>query len=323
MADTDVTKMLSDCESLKPKDLIIDPLKWKYLVRSVLRGKNILFVGPSREGKTKSAQCVAQSLNRKDKFFTFNLGSTQDARATLIGNMYFDKESGTILDVSEFAKAIQIEDAVILLDEISRGHHDAWNILMPVLDPTQRTLRLDESRGSLVLHVAKGVTFIAAANIGNEFTATKVLDLALTNRFPVVVEMDPLDFDGMSTLITILHPNANQNDLENMLKLCHISHDTKVQVTLDNPKITKFVPTGTIVEAAELVEDGFTLKEIAEMVVYPMYDNSGGADSERLFVKQLVQKHIDTVAASVSSPINSPSAPKPPSNAGKRVSIKF
>jgi MoxR-like ATPase len=60
MADKDVTQMLSDCESLKPKDLILDPLKWKYLVRSVLRGKNILFVGPSREGKTKAARSVAE-----------------------------------------------------------------------------------------------------------------------------------------------------------------------------------------------------------------------------------------------------------------------
>ena len=323
MANEDVTKMLSDCESLKPKDLILDSLKWKYLVRSVLRGKNILFIGPSREGKTKAAISVANALGRKDKFFIFNLGSTQDARATLIGNMYYSKEKGTFLDVSQFAKAIQIPGAVILLDELSRGHHDAWNLLMPVLCSTQRTLRLDESKGSEVIHVAEGVTFIATANIGNEYTATRVMDAALTFRFPVIVEMEPLDYKGMSTLITVLHPEANQDQLENMLKLCHISNDSKVQVRMDNPKITKFVPTGVIVEAAELVIDGFTLKEIAEMVVYPMYDDSGGADSERLFAKQLVQKHLDAVAAAVPSPIHSPSAPKSDSNGGKKVNIKF
>jgi len=60
MADTDITKLLSDCQSLKPKDLILDPLKWKYLVRSVLRGKNILFVGPSREGKTTAVFSIAE-----------------------------------------------------------------------------------------------------------------------------------------------------------------------------------------------------------------------------------------------------------------------
>jgi len=60
MANIDVTKMLADCWSLKPNDLIIDKLKWKYMVWSVLRGKNILFVGPTRCGKTKAAQSVSE-----------------------------------------------------------------------------------------------------------------------------------------------------------------------------------------------------------------------------------------------------------------------
>jgi len=256
--------------------------------------------------------------------FIFNCGSAQDARALFIGNTFFSKDKGTWFSKSEFVKAIETPNAIILLDELSRLSHDGMNILMPVLDPTQRTLRLDESETSAVIHVAEGVTFIATANIGNEYTATRVMDAALTFRFPVIVEMEPLDYKGMSTLITVLHPEANQDQLENMLKLCHISNDSKVQVRMDNPKITKFVPTGVIVEAAELVIDGFTLKEIAEMVVYPMYDDSGGADSERLFAKQLVQKHLDAVAAAVPSPINSPSAPKTAgAGAGRKVNIKF
>ena len=41
---------------------------------------------------------------------------------------------------------------------------------------------------------------------------------------------------------------------------------------------------------ASLIYDGFTLEEAAEVCIYPQYDNSGGIDSERTFVKQLVQK---------------------------------
>ena len=40
-------------------------------------------------------------------------------------------------------------------------------------------------------------------------------------------------------------------------------------------------------------KDGFTLAEAAEVCIYPQYDNSGGVDSERTFVKQLVQKFCD------------------------------
>jgi hypothetical protein len=41
-----------------------------------------------------------------------------------------------------------------------------------------------------------------------------------------------------------------------------------------------------------LMYDGFELNEAAEVCIYPQYDQSGGIDSERTFVKQLVQKHL-------------------------------
>jgi type IV secretory pathway ATPase VirB11/archaellum biosynthesis ATPase len=55
-----IVEILSDCQRLKPADLIMSELKWKYLVRSVLKGKNIILVGPTRCGKTKAAQSVAE-----------------------------------------------------------------------------------------------------------------------------------------------------------------------------------------------------------------------------------------------------------------------
>ncbi len=39
--ENDVIDFISKCDSLKPDHLIISSLKWKYLMRSVLRGKNI------------------------------------------------------------------------------------------------------------------------------------------------------------------------------------------------------------------------------------------------------------------------------------------
>lgn len=315
MTHEDVTKMLGDCASLKPKSLIIEDLQWKYLVRSVIRGKNILFLGPSRSGKTTAAIAVSNALDRKDKFFKFNLGSTQDARATLVGNTTFKKETGTVFNKSEFVTAIQTPGAIILLDELSRGHHDAWNILMPVLDPTQRYLRLDESENSSVIPVAEGVTFIGTANIGNEYTATRVMDKALTLRFPVIVEMKLLTADQELNLLEVLHPKTTDEQQKMFKTLCKISEDTKKQFRMEDAKITNFIPTGQVVEMAELVLDGFTLPEVAEMSVYTLFDDAGGAESERLYVKQIVQKYLDTKAEAVKTPIIDP--------ATKKVKITF
>jgi hypothetical protein len=43
---------------------------------------------------------------------------------------------------------------------------------------------------------------------------------------------------------------------------------------------------------AGLLYDGFGLDEAAEVTVYPQYSQDGGMESERTYIKQLVQKFI-------------------------------
>ena len=132
----DIVNFISNSYGLKPKGLIMKELKWKYLIRSAVRGKNIMMTGQAGCGKTMAAKSLVNALDRPD--FYFNLGATQDPRASLIGNVHFDKGKGTYFSESLFVKAIQTPNAVILLDELTRAHPDAWNILMTVLDYGQR-----------------------------------------------------------------------------------------------------------------------------------------------------------------------------------------
>ena len=272
--------------NLKPKGLVMKELKWKYLVRSAVRGKNIMMTGPAGCGKTLAAKSLGNALERPD--FYFNLGATQDPRATLIGNVHFDKGKGTYFSESLFVKAIQTPNAVILLDELSRAHPEAWNILMTVLDSGQRYLRLDEQDGQGTINVAEGVTFIATANIGNEYTSTRVLDKALMDRF-TIIEMDVLTNQEELGLLQYMFPNV---DTELLDAVSQISHQTRVEASNENPKLSGGVSTRTSVEIAGLLFDGFSLPEASEITIYPQYSNDGGLDSERTFVKQLVQKFI-------------------------------
>jgi hypothetical protein len=273
---------------LKPEGLFIEGLKWKYLLRSAVRGKNIMMTGPTGCGKTLAAQSLVRSLKRPD--FYFNLGATQDPRATLIGNTHFNKESGTFFSESAFVKAIKTPNAIILLDEISRSHPEAWNILMTVLDAGQRYLRLDEAEGSPIVKVANGVTFIATANIGNEYTSTRVMDRAIMDRF-VQIEMDLLDKQSEYELLKFKFPEADEYSLN---ALAEIADTTRQLIKTDMSKVSTIVSTRVNVEAAGLIYDGFNLMEAAEIAILPYFSNDGGLDSERVFVKQLIQKYVKT-----------------------------
>ena len=279
----EVLNFIHNSYSLKPKGLMMKELKWKYLVRSAVRGKNIMMTGPSGCGKTMASKALVNSLSRPDYYF--NLGATQDPRSTLIGNTHFDGK--TYFSESLFVKAIQTPNAVVLLDELSRAHPDAWNILMTVLDYGQRYLRLDEQDDSPTIKVAEGVTFVATANIGNEYTSTRVMDKALMDRF-MIVEMDTLTDTEEFELLNYMFPNVKSDDLKAIAEIAHL---TRTESKSDTARISTGLSTRSSVEMSGLLFDGFSLDEAAEVLVYPNFSDDGGLESERTFVKQLVQKY--------------------------------
>ena len=250
-----------------------------------------MMTGQAGCGKTLAAKSLVNALDRPN--FYFNLGATQDPRATLIGNTHFDKSKGTYFSESLFVKAIQTPNAVILMDELTRAHPDAWNILMTVLDQGQRYIRLDEADGQATIKVADGVCFVATANIGNEYTATRQLDKALLDRF-TVIEMDSLTDEEEHGLLTYLFPTVDVDMLGNVAKIAFM---TRSEALTESPRITSGVSTRTSVEIAGLLFDGFSLEEAADITIYPQYDADGGVDSERTFVKQIVQKFVDDGSA--------------------------
>ena len=285
----DPIEFIKQSAGIKPADLIISDLKWKYLVRTALRGKNIMMTGPAGSGKTLAGKYLGQVLKRPE--FYFNLGATQDPRSTLIGNTHFAKDSGTYFSESLFVKAIQTENAIILLDELSRAHPEAWNILMTVLDSGQRYLRLDEADGAPTIKVANGVTFIATANIGNEYTATRVIDRAMLDRFSVI-EMDQLNNEQEAQLLKLKFPNV----ADSMIRaIAEIADSTRIEARQALPKLSTTISTRVSIELTSLIADGFTLAEGSEVCVYPFFSADGGAESERTYVKQIVQKHCASI----------------------------
>lgn len=276
---------------MKPAELFIDKLKWKYIIRSVIRSQNVLITGPTGSGKTMLVNWVAKALDRP--IHTFNLGSTQDPRSTLIGNTHFDPSKGTYFSQSTFVSAIQEPNSIILLDELSRANPEAFNILMSVLDPNQRYLRVDEQADTPTIKVHPTVTFIATANIGTEYSSTRVIDRALEDRF-VTINMDYLDKESEFKLLKKLFPNLSEDNLEFVSNAVSLIREdvSKEEGTLDRNLSTRHS-----IEMASLLHDGFSVQEVLEIVVFPNYSNEGGLDSELTYVKQLLQSILGSTSA--------------------------
>ena len=115
-----------------------------------------------------------------------------------------------------------------------------------------------------------------------------MVDRALADRFNIV-EMDILDKEEEMKLLAMKHP-----DLKSELNeaLCDISFKIRMECERENSKLSSTLSTRTLLESAEMLVDGFTIDEVAELILYPQYPNDGGVDSERIYIRQLVQKYI-------------------------------
>ena len=283
-----IATLLETAPQYKPESLIISDSKWKFIVRAVLRGENIMLRGDAGTGKTLAVTTVAKVMDRP--FFYFNLGATQDPRSTLIGNTHFNKETGTYFAQSTFVKAIQTEGAVILLDELSRAHPEAWNILMTVLDESQRYLRIDESPDAEVVKVADGVSFLATSNEGIQYTSTRKVDFALADRF-AILEMDILSKLQQESLIRHACPKIDDKTVE---ILTSIYDQINTELATNNGKIQTRMSTRFMIRAARHICDGFSINEALDLCIYPYFDGEGGLDSERTFVQIIAQKYVGT-----------------------------
>ena len=282
----EVMAFLSTCVDKRPDTLFMEDLNWKFICRNVYRGANMLLTGPTGTGKSQTAIAVAKAMGRE--LFYINLGATQDPRGTLIGNTHFSKEAGTFFNESAFVKALKTPNTVILLDEVSRAHPEAWNILMTVLDPGQRYIRLDEAVGAPTIKVAEGVSFIGTANLGAEYTAVRVMDRALIDRF-TIAEIPFLTEAQETSLLQKIYPDMEVSDAENLAEIAKLTRD---EIQSDQPQISTMISTRSVIEMGGLIVDGFSLGEVAQVGIYPLYSEEGGLQSERTFMRQIVQKFI-------------------------------
>jgi hypothetical protein len=111
--------------------------------------------------------------------------------------------------------------------------------------------------------------------------------------------MEPLNLTDEVTLLTMTYPQLTSDII---IAIANIATTTRTQVKSEDPKVTTSMSSRLTVEMAGLIHDGFSLAEAAEVCIYPFFSDAGGTDSERTFMKQLVQKYIPVAMTTADSP---------------------
>ena len=125
-------------------------------------------------------------------------------------------------------------------------------------------------------------------NVGVEYTSTRVIDRAIQDRFQIL-EMDILTKEQQANLINQICPNLTEQTVD---ILTSIYSQIQIEVQSGSGKISTGISTRTILGAAALICDGFSIQSALEVCVFPYFSNDGGMDSERTFARQIVQKFI-------------------------------
>jgi len=142
----------------------------------------VLMVGPSGYGKTLFGNKFAEMTGRHH--VRINCAAIRDPEEWMGFREAVD--GSTVFEPTEFSRAIQQGNTVIVLDEINRLEPWLHNTLFPLLDDDRCTVVHNKK-----FIVAPNTVFVLTLNQGMEFTGTFELDQAFVNRVWATVVVGP------------------------------------------------------------------------------------------------------------------------------------
>lgn len=249
---------------------------WNYLVRNILKKKNTLLLGPTGTGKTDIIIRIAKLLDIELNIY--DMGAMIDPLTDLLGTHRI-KDGNSVFDYAKFVTDVQ-KPGIILLDELSRAPLMTNNILFPCLDH-RRTLNI-EIAGSTDIRAVKvhpDCVFIATANIGQEYSGTNDIDAALMNRFNAL-QVDYLPQEIEAKILNV----RTGVDVEIANKILNVAN--AIRNAYLTQTISKPISTRETLECAELIVDGFTLKDSINLIFCQKFSKTDG--DEYSVVKNLI-----------------------------------
>lgn len=236
---------------------------------------NIMLIGPHGCGKTELAKEYA-ARNNKVLFHT-NCAMYREPRDFY--GFKGAKSGSTYWRKSDFIKAIERPNTVILLDEFNRCSPMVANSLFNLLDDTRAAI-FDEI-GKVT--VGSGTVIFGTINRGTQYTGTMISDAAVMDRFGNTIEVgylpDELEIDVLVKRTGIDKANAKL--------LVQLGNTIRSKASEMGSTIRNSVSTRLLIKTAERYK---TMgKDAFSYTILPLYSKEGGTNSERTQITQMIQ----------------------------------
>lgn len=206
----------------------------------------ILVIGASGYGKTSLAKAFA-SKNGMD-YVRFNTALVRDPEE-FFG--FRTVEDGDIKFVrSEFTKAIEAGNTVVVLDELNRATPEMANSLFPILDDAAETVVFGET-----IKVGPGTIIVATVNIGYQFVGTFSIDQALLNRMDITLRVSPLPAD-VETEVLVRRANVTKPQASKIVQVCNRLRDLT-----NSGRILVDASTRTSIRVAKFIAGGASYQD--------------------------------------------------------------
>lgn len=254
--------------------------------------QNVNLIGPHGCGKTELAIQFAARLNRP--LLIMDCANLREARDWF---GYKTAKEGTVYwHESQFVRAIQAGNHVILLDELNRANPNLLNTLMPILDARRFTYL--EERGDKII-VGPETVFFASMNEGAGYTGTSALDRAIRDRFPRAVELTYLGEKDEIKLVM----SRTSVDKDIATRLVQMANKIRQDATGLSATLTESMSTRQLLAAAHDFALGGV--DTLQFTITNHFSPDGDEDSERVKVQSLIQgKFGDLMAAQAAAAAN-------------------
>jgi Holliday junction resolvasome RuvABC ATP-dependent DNA helicase subunit len=251
--------------------------------------QNVRLIGPHGCGKTELA--IQFAARNKRPLLIMDCANLREARDWF---GYKSAKDGTVFwNESQFVRAVEAGNHVILLDELNRANPNLLNTLMPILDDRRFTYL--EERGEKIV-VGPGTVFFASMNEGASYTGTSTLDRAIRDRFPRHVELTYLGEKDETQLLQ-RRTGINKDIASRLVQTANKIRQDSTGLTA---QLTESLSTRQLLAAAH----DFALGGVDTLTftIINHFSPEGDDESERAKVQSLIQgKFGDLMAAAAAA----------------------